>query len=173
VTGDLGVTLKKSIAMLVFMVLAVLPVSALQDADSVNEAGIRSARARWNRAVEKRDAAALRDLLSETYHGAGGFGHAASPDAVFAAGVSLFSQRPDLVYVFRPTRIRVVAEHGIASEFGEWTEHWTEPSGLTRMRGTYYVMWRFVGGRWLIEAEVNVPESCTGSDYCKPLRPKP
>jgi hypothetical protein len=162
------VTIRTSSTVLVFVVLAILRASAVQPADSLTEAGIRTARARLNRAIEERDVAALRDLLSETYHDTGGFGHVAGPDALIAGAVQLFAKRPDLVYVFRPTRIRVVADHRIASEFGEWTEQWTEPSGLTRMRGTYYVMWRFVGGRWLVEAEVNVPESCTGSDYCKP-----
>ena len=90
------------------------------------------------------------------------------PDAYVAAAVKLFAQRVDLVYNFRPTRIRVVADHGLASEYGEWNERWTEPSGLTQMRGTYYVVWRYQRGRWLIEGEVNVPESCAGSDYCKP-----
>jgi hypothetical protein len=80
----------------------------------------------------------------------------------------LFAQRPDLFYQARPTRIRVVADHRLASEYGAWIERWREPSGLTEMRGTYYVVWRHQGDRWLIEGEVNVPESCTGSDYCKP-----
>src|SRR5262245_51351555 len=168
--GNLRMPTRRSSSILVFVALAALGASAAQTTESLNEAGIRGARARWNRAVEKRDPSALRALLSETYHASGGFGHIAGPDAAFAAARGLFAKRPDLVYVFRPTRIRVIADHGFASEYGEWTEHWTEPSGLTRMRGTYYVVWRFVGGHWLIEGEVNVPESCTGSDYCKPSK---
>ena len=63
--------------------------------------------------------------MSDTYHAAGGFGHTPGPDAYVAAAVKLFAQRVDLVYNFRPTRIRVVADHGLASEYGEWNERWT------------------------------------------------
>lgn len=163
-------TIRNVMAIVAFLLIAVMGTTAAQTPDSLDEAGIRRARDRWNRAIEKRDAPAMRALLSETYHLTGGSGHLADPAALAAGAARIFAQRPDLVYVFRPTRIRVVADHGVASEFGEWTERWTEPSGLTKMRGTYYVMWRHQASRWVIEAEVNVPESCTGSDYCKPRR---
>jgi hypothetical protein len=78
------------------------------------------------------------------------------------------AERPDLFYENRPTRIRVVADFELASEYGEWLERWKEPTGLTEMRGTYYVLWRRVEGRWVIEGVVEMPESCIGSDYCKP-----
>ena len=72
------------------------------------------------------------------------------------------------MYEWRPTRIHVEAAFGLASEFGDWVERWREPTGLIDMRGTYYALWRKLpDGRWVIEAEVNMPEFCTGSDYCK------
>ena len=133
-----------------------------------DDAAIRSARDKWNHAFEKRDVAALRELLSESFHGIGGAGHIPGRDAAVAFANGLFKQRPDLVYETRPVRIRVVADHGLASEHGEWFEPWKEPTGLTEMRGTYHVLWRRAGGEWRIEGAVEMPESCVGSDYCKP-----
>jgi hypothetical protein len=132
------------------------------------EAAIRAARDKWNSAVAKRDPAALRELLSDSFHGVGGAGHIPSRDALLALATKRFAERPDLFYENRPTRIRVVADFELASEYGEWLERWKEPTGLTEMRGTYYVLWRRVEGRWVIEGVVEMPESCIGSDYCKP-----
>ena len=132
------------------------------------EAAIRAGRDKWNRAIENRDAAVLRELSSESFHGIGGAGHASGRDEAAAFFTRLFKQRPDLFYEWRPVRIRVVADHGLASEYGEWVERWKEPTGMTEMRGTYYVLWRRSGGQWVIEGEVQMPESCVGSDYCKP-----
>jgi hypothetical protein len=157
-----------SMAMLLFVADALVRTTSAQTPAAVQEKAIRSARARWNRAVAKRDTSAFRALLGETYHFAGGNGHISGSDAAVSAVTRLFAQRPDLVYEARPTRIHVVTDHGLASEFGKWVERWREPSGLTEIRGTYYVLWRNQGGRWLMEGEVNVPEECTGSDYCKP-----
>lgn len=149
-----------------FLVIALFPTAA-QTPASREEDAIRAARQRWNGAVEKRDATALRALFSDTYHFAGGLGHISGPDAAVAGAARLFAQRPDVFFEARPTRIRMVADHGLASEYGEWVERWREPSGPTELRGTYYVLWRYQDNRWLMEAEVNVPEACVGSDYCK------
>jgi hypothetical protein len=151
----------------VVVAIALLPTAVPQTPALRQEDAIRAARERWNRAVEKRDATALRALFGDTYHFAGGLGHISGPDSAVAAVTRLFAQRPDVFYEARPTRIRVVADHGFASEYGEWVERWREPSGLTELRGTYYVLWRYQVDRWLMEAEVNVPETCIGSDYCK------
>ena len=117
--------------------------------------------------MEGRDTSAFRALLSRTYHSASGSGHISGADSAVVFAARLFARRPDVLFEAQPTRIRVLADHGLASEFGEWVERWREPSGLTELRGTYYALWRRQSGRWLIEGEVNVPESCTGSDYCK------
>ena len=141
--------------------------AAAQSSDR-DEAAIRSARDGWNRAIEKRDVAALGELLSDTFHAIGGAGHIPGRDAAVTGAARLFTQRADLFYEYRPARIRVVADHGLASEYGEWIERWKEPTGMTEMRGTYYALWRRSGGKWLIEGEVEMPETCVGSDYCKP-----
>jgi hypothetical protein len=157
-----------SMATLLFVAVAPFPTITAQTRDRVQEEAIRAAREQWNRAVGKRDTAAFRALLSGTYRLTSGYGHIFGQDSAVAGAARLFAQRPDLFYEAHPTRIRVMADHGLASEYGEWVERWRVPSGLTELRGTYYVFWRSHGGRWLIEGEVNVPEACTGSDYCKP-----
>jgi Domain of unknown function (DUF4440) len=105
-----------------------------QAPDSVAEGPIRSARAAWNDALARRDTAAFGRVLSPSYHTTNGFGHIVGPEAAMAAAADLLRQRPDLEYVARPTRIRVVAS--------EWEEHWREPTGRTEMRGTYFAVWR-------------------------------
>ena len=150
------------------VIAAVFCVAAVQLAEQGTDEPIRTARDRWNRAVEKRDTAAFRSLLTDTYHLTSGSGQISGADAAVAAAGRLFAQRPDVVFEARPTRIRVVADHGLASEYGEWVERWREPSGLTELRGTYYALWRRQKDRWLLDGEVNVPEACSGSDYCKP-----
>jgi hypothetical protein len=151
------------------LIAGALPPSAVaQTSNPAVEDSIRLARGEWNRAIETRDTAALRALLSETYHSGSGFGHILGADSAVIFAARLFARRPDVLFQTRATRIRVLAEHGLASEFGEWVERWREPSGHTELRGTYYALWRRQNGRWLIEAEVNTPESCAGSEYCKP-----
>jgi ketosteroid isomerase-like protein len=162
-----------SVAVLLFMLLfvgdALSSTERAETRDGLQENAIRQARARWNRAVAKRDTTVLRTLWSETYHFVGGTGQISGPEAAVAAVTRLFAQRPDVFFEAQPTRIRVAGDHGLASEFGTWVERWRDSSGLTELRGTYYVLWRrHQADVWLMEAEVNVPEACTGSDYCKP-----
>jgi len=54
-----------------------------------------------------------------------------------------------MVFEARPSRIRVLADHGLPSEYGDWVERWREPSDLTELRGTYYALWRRQKDRWL------------------------
>lgn len=154
--------------MLLLVAGAFPPTAVAQTPNPAVADSIRFARREWNRAIESRDTTAFRALLSKTYHSASGFGHIFGADSAVIFAARLFAGRPDLLFQARATRIRVLAEHGLASEFGEWVERWREPSGHTELRGTYYALWRRQNSRWLIEGEVNVPESCTGSDYCKP-----
>ena len=150
------------------LVISALCSASMAQVPDPQEAAIRAARDKWNSALAKRDVTVIRELLSESFHGVGGIGHIPSRDALLALATERFAERPDLFYENRPTRIRVVADFGLASEYGEWLERWKEPTGLTEMRGTYYVLWRRVEGRWVIEGVVEMPESCIGSDYCKP-----
>lgn len=156
-----------SIASLLLLAVACSRAATAQRPNVPVEDSIRAARQRWNRAVEGRDTSEFRSLLSGTYYSASGAGHISGADSAVVFAARLFARRPDLLFQARPTRIRALAGHGLASEFGEWVERWREPSGLTELRGTYYALWRRQSGSWLIEGEVNAPESCTGSDYCK------
>lgn len=66
------------------------------------EAAIRAGRDKWNRAIENRDAAVLRELSGERFHGIDGAGHASGRDEAAAFFTRLFKQRPDLFYGWRP-----------------------------------------------------------------------
>jgi hypothetical protein len=88
--------------------------AAAQIAEQGTDEPIRTARNRWNRAVEKRDTAAFRSLLTDTYHLTSGSGQIAGAEAAVAAAERLFAQRPDMVFEAHPTRIRVLADPWIS-----------------------------------------------------------
>ena len=118
------------------LVISALCSASMAQVPDPQEAAIRAARDTLNSALAKRDVTVIRDLLSESFYGLGGTGHIPSRDALLGAATKRFTQRPDLFYENRPTRIRVMADFGLASEYGEWLERWKEPTGLTEMRGT-------------------------------------
>ena len=62
--------------------------------------------------------------------------------------------------------VDVNAPWAVAAERGNWTGRWTEPDGVVEIGGSYLAQWRKVGDAWLIQAEVFVPATCTGSRYC-------
>jgi ketosteroid isomerase-like protein len=138
---------------------------ALQSGD---ERLIRDARARSNQAIAAHDLAAIARAWVENVHvvsstSAQAAGRAANQERM----AQQFSNRPDTVYVRRPTAIDVYEPWAVASERGEWTGRWTEPDGALEIGGTYQAQWRKVDGQWLIQAELFVPTRCTGARYCR------
>jgi len=69
----------------VLVAAAVFCVAAAQNAEQGTDEPIRTAREHWNRAVEKRDTAACRLLLTDTYHLTSGSGQISGAEAVVAA----------------------------------------------------------------------------------------
>ena len=140
-------------------------VSSLQPGD---EQLIRDARARSNQAIAAHDLPAIARAWMENVH-------VVSSTSAQTAGRTAnqermrqqFSNRPDTVYVRRPTAVDVFAPWDVASERGEWTGRWTEPDGVLEIGGTYQAQWRRVDGHWLIQAELFVPARCTGAAYCR------
>ncbi len=138
---------------------------ALQSGD---EPLIRDARARSNQAIAAHDLAAIARVWMENVHvvsstSAQTAGRAANQERM----AQQFSNRPDTVYVRRPTAIDVYEPWAVAAERGEWTGRWTEPDGALEIGGTYQAQWRKVDGQWLIQAELFVPTRCTGGKYCR------
>lgn len=80
--------------------------------------------------------------------------------------VSIFSARPDVIYIRTPKKIDVMEEWGMASEEGTWEGRWTEGAYKIEIEGTYYAKWHKIDGEWLIRAEVFTPTHCEGGSYC-------
>jgi uncharacterized protein (TIGR02246 family) len=128
---------------------------------------IRAARARSNAAIAAHDPAAIARVWMEDVHVVSSTStQTAGRDANRQRMAQQFANRPDTVYVRRPTAVDIYAPWSVASERGEWTGRWTEPDGAFEIGGTYLVQWRKVGGEWLIQAELYVPTRCTGARYC-------
>lgn len=128
---------------------------------------VRAARAASNAAIASHDVAGIaRHWLSDvhivTSTSAQGTGATVNGDRM----AQQFERRPDTVYVRTPSAIEVFPAWQVASERGDWTGRWTEPDGVVEVAGTYLAQWRKVDGRWRIQAEVFVPTSCRGSNYC-------
>jgi ketosteroid isomerase-like protein len=136
-------------------------------AQASDEQLIRDARERSNRAIAVHDLAAVARVWMEDVH-------IVSSVSAQTAGREpnqqrmgrQFKNRPDTVYVRRPTIIDVYLPWAVASERGEWTGGWTEPDGRLDIGGTYLAQWRKVGGQWLTQAEVYVLTRCKGAKYC-------
>lgn len=135
---------------------------------SSDEQMIREARARSNAAIAAHDPAAIGRVWMENVH-------VVTSTSVQASGRELnqqrmarqFANRPDTIYIRRPTEIDVYPQWAVASERGEWTGQWTEPDEALVIGGTYLVQWRRVDGQWLIQAELYVPTRCSGGSYCR------
>jgi uncharacterized protein (TIGR02246 family) len=136
-------------------------------AQPTDEDMIRAARARSNAAIAAHDPAGIARVWMEDVHvvtstSAQTAGKAANQQRM----AQQFANRPDTLYVRRPTAIDVYAPWAVASERGEWTGSWSEPDGAFTIAGTYLVQWRKIDSQWLIQAELYVPTRCSGARYC-------
>jgi uncharacterized protein DUF4440 len=162
--------MQKMLWMLVVLLLgayATIPPSLASDPD---EAAIRAARSRLNEALSKQQLTPMNEELVENVSVTGPVWRTVGRDQLLQAYTRLLSRRPDLVWIREPQAVRINASWLLASESGEWRESWREGGVVTELRGSYLALWRKVNGRWLLDAEVFVPLSCTGSNYCNPRR---
>ena len=136
---------------------------------------VRAARAKSNTAIAHRDTATLVSMVSLSYHSVSSRNaHTNGRDGVRAQWRAQFTTHADVSYVRTPNAVRVFAPWQMAEENGTWVGRWAEPDGRVEIRGTYTAKWRRIDGVWLLEAEVYMPRSCTGSAYCRlaPDQPK-
>jgi ketosteroid isomerase-like protein len=132
-----------------------------------DEALIRAARDRSNRAIAAHDTAALaKEWLPEFQMVSSTNAQSNGREAARTRFAEIFTDRPDVVYVREPVAITVNAQWGQAAERGRWTGRWTQRDGATRVGGEYFAKWKKVDGRWLLLAETFVQTSCSGSGYC-------
>ena len=156
------------IPLLLFGFLAVTR-SAFAQA-SPHEAEIRRSRATSNAAIARHDTAGIGLILADhvvvvTSNSAQAIGRATNLQR-FA---DQFRARPDVVYLRTPDEVRVFEPWGMASEHGRWNGSWTDTDGKVTIGGRYFAKWRRVNGRWLVESETYVPETCTGGAYCRAI----
>src|SRR5262249_34025230 len=132
-----------------------------------DEEMIRAARARSNAAIAAHDPAAIARVWMADVHVVSSTstqtaGRAANQQRM----AQQFANRPDTIYLRKPTTIDVYAPWSVASERGEWTGSWTEPDGAFTIGGTYLVQWRKGHRQGLLPAELYVPPRCSGARYC-------
>ena len=138
-----------------------------EDADSVSTNQIRSQRQEIDKAFQRHDAKQLATLFSSTCHFTSAAVHIDGGDALEHSHEALFLKRPDVTLVHHTDRIGVNEKWDVASERGEWVEHWTEKDGITELRGSYLGLWRRENGQWRESDEILVPETCEGGSYCR------
>ena len=149
----------------VILIVALMgsPILVAQSPDSL----IRAARERSNAAIARHDLDGIAALWMNDVHVVSSTSaQTAGRDANRQRMAAQFKNRPDTIYVRRPSTIQVYAPWDVAAESGEWTGKWTEPDGVVEIGGTYQAQWRKIGGSWLIQAELFVPTHCRGSRYC-------
>ena len=153
----------------IFVLLALaLPVSRAAAQETADGRTIRDLRSSSNAAIAKHDTAGIGAILADNVV-------VVTSNSVHAIGratnlqrfAEQFRSRPDVVYVRTPDEVRTFAAWGMASERGRWTGSWTDTDGKISIAGSYFAKWRKLNGRWLVESETYVPESCTGGAYCR------
>lgn len=153
--------------MLPKLLLLILLAALWQITDSNSGEQIRSARQRIDQSFQQHDAKQLRSWFTSDCHFTSAATHVEGADRLEQSHASLFTRRPDVVFLHHVNRVAVNENWNVASEEGDWIERWTEKDGVTELRGTYLAMWKREAGRWLEHSEIIVPESCSGSSYCK------
>jgi len=128
---------------------------------------IRSARQQIDDAFQRHAARQLATLVTADCHFTAPSVHTDGPEALERFYTSLFAKRPDVTLTHHVNRIAVNENWDLASEHGDWIERWTDKDGLTELRGIYLTMWKRDGRYWREYSETVVPETCTGSSYCR------
>jgi len=151
---------------MLFLILA-YTFAFCQTASADSPGLIRSVRQEIDIAFQRHDAKQLATLVTSDFHDTGPSFHTDGSDTKERFDASLFARRPDVTLTHQPNRIVVNERWDVASEQGEWIERWTEKDGVTELRGVYLTMWKRDHGLWRASSETIVPETCTGSSYCR------
>lgn len=148
------------------------PVPQLAHADA--EFAIRAARNAWSLAFVRRDTASLAAQWAPNGVLSTGAGTWRGRDEIVREHyAALFRSRPDITFTRKLQRVEGQDGWQLVSELGAWVERWSEPDGLTELRGTYFTMWRRTGGDWFKLSEIFVPATCKGRAYCAPRPERP
>lgn len=138
-----------------------------QTAESSSADQIRSLHEEVDKTFQRHDPKQLATLFTPDCHFTALSIHVDGSDALERSHESLFLKRSDVILTDHTNRIVVNETWDVASEQGEWIERWTNKDGVTELRGTYLTMWKRDHSHWLAYSETMVPETCTGSSYCR------
>jgi hypothetical protein len=90
--------------------------------------------------------------------------HAVGRAASIARMAAAYEAKPDMAIARDPVSVEVYEPWGMAAETGRWESSWTGPMGRMTLSGTYFAKWqKYQDAGWLIQAEVYVPTSCSGT----------
>jgi ketosteroid isomerase-like protein len=153
----------------VVLIASCAPMTLALSADS-DESVIRDARRQMSEALAAREFAVIEQHITSNVSITGPVWRTVGREQVIQAYSRLMTRRPDLAWTYEAQEIRFNRDWPVASESGTWRETWSEPDGLTDLRGSYMALWRRMDGRWLLDAQVFIPLTCTGSSYCLPRR---
>jgi ketosteroid isomerase-like protein len=151
---------------MLFLILASTSVFC-QTTTSGSAGQIRSLRQEIDKAFEHHDPKQLTRLVSPDCRFTAPSVHIDGADALERFYASLFLKRPEVTLTHNPDRVAVNEAWDVASEKGDWIERWREKDGVTELRGSYLTMWKRDGGQWRAYSETIVPETCSGSSYCR------
>ena len=125
---------------------------------------IRAARARFNIAIEYKDAEAIHALLAPSYHivtGRSAQFHGAEEEK--ARWAEVFRTDPTAVYIRTPRQITINEAWGLAEELGNWTGRYTAEGTLVQASGVYAAKWQLAeNGEWVLQVEIFTTLTCNG-----------
>jgi uncharacterized protein (TIGR02246 family) len=120
---------------------------------------IAAAREALNRAIVAKDANAIAELLSESYHVVTALNTQRSGrEENRKSWEAMFADDPDARFERTPQRIDVNEELGLAHEAGEWNGTFRAGPTPVSIAGVYSAKWeRTADGAWLLLAEIFTP----------------
>lgn len=135
---------------------------------------IYALRAANNRAIERRDLAAILSTLTPDSVFFGGGGDVESGIDAIRAGWTQEFARPGFVrYVRTSVQIDVGDGGARAAESGTWLGVFNRTGGEARPRGTYLTHWIKSAGQWRMRAEMYVTLGCDGPGCTPPSAQSP
>ena len=158
------------VRLMCFALTCVSTVTAVDAQARPDEQVIRQRRASSNAAIARHDTTGIGAILADNVV-------VVTSNSVHAIGratnlqrfAEQFRSRPGVVYLRTPDEVKVFEPWGMASERGRWTGSWTDTDGKISIGGSYFAKWRKQNGRWMVESETYVPETCTGGAYCRTI----
>lgn len=134
---------------------------------SSDEALIRAARERSNKAIAAHDTAAIASVWLPEYVSVSSTNtRSIGRDSARANFARLIGTRAGVVFTRTPAAITVNAVWGQAAESGRWVGRWTQTDGNTLVSGVYFAKWKKTVGGWFVLSETFVQLECSGTSYC-------